>query len=250
MLSSLPRKSGRCSSPNAPPDSQSLLTGCRIKLLPSLLGSLFKRLQHFCHFGQSFQTCLSHLSLLPSSRTNSISLPTFGVFVLYKKQGASSRKKVKVGERKCGGMTLTLLVFGVACEKKNQWHEAGEGGQQGRNRKFLSMVAGSIAAGGERVGSGRSPSDCICPKEEICAAPNPQLGVLVVPVRGLVGVCHTPDCLACVPGSSWSMGRNNVCLDCPGMELLHGQIVHPRLETGQPSLLPHFCPAPSRQDGQ
>lgn len=47
---------GRCSSPDATANSQSCLTGCDIKPLPSHLGSLFKRL--FCHFGQSFQFML------------------------------------------------------------------------------------------------------------------------------------------------------------------------------------------------
>lgn len=110
-------------------------------------------------------------------------------------------------------------------------------------QEILSTVTGSIAAGGENVGYGRSPSDCICPEEEVCAVPDPQFGFLVVPVpfRGLVGVCDIPDFLACVPGSSWSMGRNNVCLDCPSVELCHGQIVPPRLRTEQPSLLPHLC---------
>ena len=187
VLSSLPRKSGRGSSPSAPHDSQSLLTGCRIKLLPSRLGPLLKRLQHFCHFGQPFQTSLSHLSYPVLS---AIPFPFLLLSILYKNHGVSSRKKVKVGESRHEGSN-----FGVAgvwcCLGKNQWREAGEGGQQGRDKKFLSVVGGRIAEGWESEGSGRSPSDCVYPEEEVHAAPDPQLSLLMVPVRGLVGVCCT-----------------------------------------------------------
>lgn len=81
------------------PYSQTPLTGCRIKLLSSHLRSLFKGLKHFCRFGQFFHTSLLHLSVLPSSLTNSISTP-FELH-LYKNLWVSSRKKVKVRRRKC-----------------------------------------------------------------------------------------------------------------------------------------------------
>lgn len=114
-LSSLPSRSGRCSSPNAPLTLNPCwldvgLNFClhtwdvfsRIFTISATLGNISKHASPIC------------LSLLASSFTNSISIPAFGVFLLHKTQGVSSRKKIK-----CEGSSFGVAVFWCCLRKKS-----------------------------------------------------------------------------------------------------------------------------------
>lgn len=88
-------------------------------------------------------------------------------------------------------VAFALLAFGVAWEKISDMRLK-RVGSKGENRKFLSTVARNIAAGGESVGSVRSPFLCVCLEEEVCVMSGSQLSLLVVPVTELAdGVPHS-----------------------------------------------------------